>query len=367
MKKKFIVAGELSGDITAAWYIEKKNLKADAYLYGVGGEHMAAHGVELVRRYYDLNITGVLEVVAHLPRIFRIMRELVAYVVAGGFDEVILVDFPGFNIRFAARLKKIMPNIIVTYVAPPQMWCWGAWRVRKIRRYFDNVVVLYPFEEAWYKERGVRAQWIGCSTYDAMEPYMHDEVEKEPLIALIPGSRTSEIHRLASLIVGVAQVLHDKYPMMRFVMPLASSLSEDFIKKSLKDAGLQLDSFPLAFVRGDAEKYHVLQRCCLAVTKPGTVTLELALLDVPSVVFFKISMASFLLAWFLVKVKYMSLPNLLLHKRLLPEAVQRNCTVEYIVTQSLPIIDSFLARGDYHRTFLQEITQLRGLLSFKKN
>lgn len=339
MKNIFIVAGELSGDRTAAWYVHKRKSVATSERWsGVGGDFLRNVGVELFESYKKLNVVGVVEIITHLPRILRIMRKIIDYIVVQKIDEVVLVDFPGFNLRLAKKLKKLRPDLKITYVSPPQLWCWGAWRVKKIKALCDDVVVMYPFEVAWYAQRGVTAQWLGCPIYDALIPYMHDNREVKPLIALIPGSRYGEIERFLPLLAQVARQIQDKYPQVKFVMPLAQSLSEEFMQGQLQKVGLTVN-----LVRSEQEKYTQLRSCCLAITKPGTVTLELALLGVPAVVFFKISWLSYLLGRALIQVKSMALPNLLLDKIVYPECIQERCTAREIVRQvDNRILSSFL-------------------------
>lgn len=360
VKKIFIVAGELSGDRTAAWYVHKrKSMGTPEYWSGVGGDFLRDAGVMLFESYKKLNVVGVMEIISHLPRILRIMRHIIDHIVTQQIDEVVLVDFPGFNLRLAGKLKKLCPNIKITYVSPPQLWCWGAWRVKKIKALCDDVIVMYPFEVAWYAQRGVSARWLGSPIYDALIPYMQEKREQTPLIALIPGSRYSEIERFLPLVAQVAHRLQEKYPQVKFVMPLAQSLSEEFMQEQLKKVGLNVH-----LVRGEQEKYMQLRSCCLAITKPGTVTLELALLGVPAIVFFKISWLSFLLGRALIQVKSMALPNLLLGQIIYPECIQNRCTAHEIVQQAdSRILSSFFGDKKAYHDIEEKLAQLRVLLN----
>ncbi len=366
MKKIFVVAGELSGDRTAAWYINKiKPEHGTIHFEGVGGDFLASTGAVLFERFEQLNVTGLFEIITQLPRLLRIMNNIVNRVIEQQFDEVILVDFPGFNLRLAAKLKQRLPNIKITYVAPPQLWCWGAWRVKKIRMFFNDVVVLYPFEVAWYKQHGVTAQWIGCPTYDAVEQYINLAATKKPVVALMPGSRLSEIERLLPLITDVAKQLHHKYPHLSFVMPLAQSLPTNLVENSIQKNGLLPADFPLALVRAEDEKYKVLGECCLAITKPGTVTLELALLGVPALVFFKISSSTYWLARCLAHVAYMALPNLLLGKTVYPEFIQQRCTPYEIMREADNLLASYFGDNVLYNERVASLDPLRKMLSVK--
>lgn len=366
MKKVFIIAGELSGDRTAAWYLQKRKQQSSAlYWEGVGGDFMQREGVKLVERLEALNLVGGVEIVKHLPRILKFMRWLVAYIVHEKFDEIVLVDFPGFNMRLAALLKKKMPGITVTYVAPPQLWCWGAWRVKKLKKLGANLVVLYPFEVSWYKQRGIDACWLGCPVYDALESFLRQDVPKQPLVALMPGSREGEIVRLLPLLIDVATVLHQKYPQIRFIIPVAASLAPTFMAQQLGGLASKIQKLPVTFIVDDNKKYEVLSSCCLAITKPGTVTLELALLKIPAVVFFKISWITYAIARCVAQVTEMALPNLLLNKIVYPECIQRRCTVEQIVKHADVIINSYLGDRSVYQSIEASLEPLRTMLRSK--
>ncbi len=365
MKKNFIVVGELSGDRTAAWYVNKR-MQQDAHCYweAVGGNFLHALGVVLYERFEKLNVTGVFEVVIHVLHMLRMMRRMVEHIVKNKFDEVVLVDFPTFNLMLAKKLKRVVPHIKITYVSPPQLWCWGAWRVKKIKALCDDVIVIYPFEVDWYKKHGVEAQWLGCPVYDALIPFVQNAIHREPIVALIPGSRPNEIKYLLPVLAAVARNLYQKYPQLKFIMPIAQSLQQDFMERQLRKVGLLESNIPITMVKDDAEKYQCLQSCCLAITKPGTVTLELALLGVPAVVFFKISWPTYLLGRSLIKVKQMALPNLFLDNvaQPYPECIQHNCTPDKITRQADRVLASFFGDKVSYNAKMELLGNIRMLL-----
>jgi lipid-A-disaccharide synthase len=364
MKKVFVIAGELSGDRTAAWYIHQQNMREGlCYWEGVGGDFMRSAGVILFERFERLNIVGVIEVIRHLPRILKFMRYVVEHIVIEKFDEVVLVDFPGFNLKIAGFLKRRIPGVKITYVAPPQLWCWGAWRAKKIKKLCDTVIVLYPFEVAWYKQRGIETIWLGCPSYNALAQYLPQPLTKSQTVALIPGSRIGEIKRFLPLLIKVARALYKKYPQVHFIIPVATSLPQDFMMQQLNGPGIKAKKLPISLVVGkDDEKYTALRSCCLAITKPGTVTLELALLGVPAIVFFKIAWLTYLLGRCVVRVTYMALPNLLLEQEVYPECIQSRCTVEKIVSQADKVLASFFDDRVFYRLCEAALKPLREML-----
>ncbi len=366
LKNIFIVTGELSGDCTAAWYVKKLQQQGpDSKFCAVGGDNLKTLGVTLYKRFEKLNVVGIVEIVKHLPVILGFLNELTKYILDNKFDEVILVDFPGFNLRLAKKLKSADPSIKITYLAPPQMWCWGAWRAKKIKKYCDNVVVLYPFEVEWFKHRGINAQWHGNPVYDKLEPYFNLTQQKEKWIALVPGSRKNEIENFLPICSEIIKFFSNRYTNVKFVIPLAGSLPEDFIERQFKKNNLDMSNQRLILVRSEAEKYSIMSKCCLAVTKPGTVSLELALLKIPAVMIFKISWVTYLLARPLVKVKYMSLPNLLLDAPIYKELIQSDCKIERIIKEADNLFYGFVKQTNDYVMKVNRLQDLRRLLSEK--
>jgi len=357
MKKIFIVTGELSGDRLAAWYVKKlRGQTTEPMTFeGTGGDFVAAEGVLLYKRFEELNVTGIVEIIRHLPKIFRLLAAITDYIVNQNFDEVVLVDFPGFNLRLLKSLKQRNPRIHVTYLSPPQLWCWGAWRVRTLRRWCDHVIVLYPFEVAWYQQRGVTAHWIGSPVSDFLASYRLHSLHKKRLIALLPGSRRSEMETLLPLFLRAAGLVMQHYPDVRFVLPIARSIPERLILAVVEKHGLQEVWKHVHCVEDEHEKFVLLSQCCAALSKPGTVTLELALLHIPTVVAFKISWPTYLIARPLVQVSSMSLPNLLTNKTVFKEIIQYNCTPPVLACELMDIYKAFVYD---HSTYQQEMAKL---------
>lgn len=369
MKKIFIMTGELSGDRLAAWYVHRlRATDPSVQIHAVGGDFLEQEGVTIVERFETLNVVGLTEIVAHLPHILRSLQRIANYIMEQQFDEVILVDFPGFNLRLARlltrlRVKSAGTKPIITYLSPPQLWVWGAWRVRSLKQYCNNVIVMYPFEVSWYARCGVTATWIGNPVYDHVASYRTPIKKFEPRIALIPGSRRSEIERLLPLFLSAAAVVHMRYPAVRFVLPVARSITVEQLEKLVKRHRLQSIWQQVDLVREEDEKYKALARCAMAISKPGTVTLELALLRVPAVVVFKISWFTYLLARPLVKVKHMALPNLLLKKSIFPEIIQYGCTPEHIAQVARAWYEHALRQDGVYAAVLADCDRLATLLA----
>ena len=361
MKKIFIVAGELSGDSIGKWYKEKY-IHKDTYCEGVGGDFLEQSGVVLYKRFELLNITGVVEVIKKLPFIFAFLRELVLYIGQHEFSEVVLIDFPGFNVRLAQRLKKHCPLIKITYVSPPQLWCWGQWRLKKLQQVCDDIVVMYPFEQAWYYHRGVSVRWLGSPVYDRLSPYFDLTVTPQKKIALLPASRPQELVNLFPFCAQFIKQLVARIEGVTFVLPLAESLTVAMVEQQLIRTGLQNYRDKIQIVQHADEKMKALATCCVALTKPGTITLELALLGIPTIMFFKTSKLNYFLAKCVVHVNFMALPNLLASKPLYKEFVQEECTVDAMVDEAIKIIESLGQRYGYYQESRKNLLTMRSLL-----
>jgi lipid-A-disaccharide synthase len=359
MKRTFIVAGELSGDLLGAWYVDQlSECRLTLELHGIGGDRMQQAGVNLHMRFEELNVVGIVEIVRHLPRLLAMINNLARHLVQSGFQELVVVDFPGFNMRLIKLVKRMNPSIRVVYVSPPQLWCWGAWRVKNLKKYCDDVIVIYPFEVAWYAQRGVAARFVGSPVFGHLQPFMTD-VPKKNHIALIPGSRHAEIMLMMPLLASVALPLAKKYPELTFVIPKASSLSEKFFNDHLQASGLAQLGEKIIIVGSDQEKYQALAQCCFAISKPGTVTLELALLRVPTIIAYKVSWLSYLLARLVVTVKFMGLPNLFLGEEIFPEFIQGNCKTEKILAQASKIYEAFLRQEPAYAGMRNKLEKIR--------
>lgn len=364
MNKIFIVAGEVSGDRLAAWYVKRLRAhNANLSFEAVGGSSLQAEGVKLFEHLTALNVVGVVEIIRHLPSIMRFMQRLGDYIIANDFDTVIVVDFPGFNLRLIKQLKQRKPTLTIIYLSPPQLWCWGAWRVRTLKKYTDQIIVLYPFEVEWYRKRGVTVSWQDSPVYEMLEGYREQNVEKKSCVALIPGSRNSEIITMLPLFLQTAAVLLARHPELKFVLPVAPSMDRDVLKKIAQEHNLVSVWQKVMCVSDEREKFMSLAQCCCALSKPGTVSLELALLRVPTVIAFKVSWLTYALARLFVRVKVMGLPNLLLDAIVAPEVIQFKCTPDVLAREVETLYNECAAQSEPYHHRMNRLEELAHMLS----
>lgn len=369
MKKIFIVAGELSGDKLGGWYAQRLLKAGDVELHAVGGDFLKQAGATIYERFEKLNIVGLVEIIKHLRSILSFMTKLADHIVTNNFDEVVVIDFPGFNLRLIKKLKKLNPNIKITYFSPPQLWAWGEGRIKTIKKYVDRVIVLYPFEVEWYKERGVTAEWHGYPFYKKLAPHRSslesqgDLIhKKEASIAILPGTRMIEITRLLPLFLKVIHRLKLLHPSIKIILPLGESIDKALVEKIIRQSSSARWGKDIEIVQGEKEKYEALSKCCVALTKPGTITLELGLLGVPAVVAYRASYVTYFLAKLLVKIEYMSLPSLLLGEQVYPECLQFDCKEKNILHELKRFYIGFVNKTDEYKKTLATLDRLHDIL-----
>jgi len=324
-----IVAGEASGDALGAAFIAAlREREPDAQVFGVAGPKMIAAGCEAWAPAEALSIMGVAEVLRHLPRLWRLRRELVARMLAARPDVFVGIDAPEFNLRLGRRLKRAMP--VVQYVSP-QVWAWRQGRVRTIGASCDLVLCLLPFETRFYGEHHVRAVFVGHPLADRIPLDVDRDAARAALglardgtvIAVLPGSRVGEVTRLGADFAAACALLAARRPGVAFVAPMANgAVREIFAAQWRAQAG----ALPLSLIDGGAERAIIGADVVLVAS--GTATLETLLCQRPMVVAYRLATFTALLlrVFGLVKVPFFSQPNLLAGEKLVPEFFQRAVT-----------------------------------------
>ena len=328
-----IVAGEASGDRHGARLVaEIRRMLPQAQLQGIGGEAMAAQGVSLLARAEDLAVVGLTEVAGRLPAVIQALREVNQVLREKRPALTILIDFPDFNF-LVVRLAK-WRGVPVMYYISPQVWAWRRHRVRTIARYVDRMVVIFPFEEEFYRERGVPVTFVGHPLKETLPELPSRDVllqewglDPERLtLALLPGSRGSEIERHLPLMLAAAQLVSEALPEVQFILPLASTAPRGLVEGMIKEAWEDVPSPgpPLKIIPGQA--YAALAAAHLAVVASGTVTVEAALAGTPTVIMYRLAPLTFQMAKLLIRVDHIGMANLLAGEGLFPELIQEDCT-----------------------------------------
>ena len=332
----YIIAGEASGDLHASNLMRELNkLDSMAVFRCWGGDRMMQEGGVLVKHYRDLAFMGFTEVVMNIRTIISNISFCKKDLLENRPDVLILVDYPGFNLRLAEFAKQ--HGIKVFYYISPQIWAWKQSRVEKIRRSVDRMFVILPFEKEFYKKFDIDVEFVGHPLLDALEQQKGDSEDKDawskqnglsdnPIIALLPGSRKQEISEMLPLMVSVT----DDFPEYQFVIGAAPSIPLEFYQSRLKGnkTPLLLDQTYLLLIHSNA-----------ALVTSGTATLETALFDVPEVVCYKGGRISYLIAKSLIKVKFISLVNLIMDREVVKELIQQELSSLNLKNELKKILD----------------------------
>ncbi|HKJ63807.1 MAG TPA: lipid-A-disaccharide synthase [Desulfopila sp.] len=325
-KSIMIVAGEASGDQHGAALVKAlKGVSRDLSIFGVGGEELGKSGVEILCHSEKLAVMGVTEVFSSLREILKSLRFLKNEMARRRPDLLILIDFADFNLRLAEKARRL--KIPVFYYITPKVWVWRKNRVKKLARCVDCAAVILPFEESYLRERGVRAKYVGNPVLDSVKITLSRSQfcrrygidEDKSVVGILPGSRKKEVSALLPVFLEAARRMQRKYARdLAFCIPLASTLTLETLEQSgLKDYYDELDLHVLPH-----DRFELMASCDAVVAASGTVTLELAILDVPMVVAYKLSQASYLIGKIFIDIPYFSLVNIIAGKNVVTELLQ---------------------------------------------
>lgn len=345
-----LVAGEASGDLHGASLAAAlREMSPDIELFGAGGDHMEAAGVELVYHMRTLAVVGFTEVVRHLGDVRAALNALSEAAQERGVDTVVLIDYPDFNLTLARRLRRRMPDVRIVYYISPQVWAWRAGRIRKIARRVDLMLVILPFEKDLYESTGLRVDFVGHPLLDVISlgadraafAERHGPPPRDTWIALLPGSRRVEVERLLDPMLEAAVSLMLRVGKPRFLIPVSPSLDDAMYEEAL-------ERFPdLAghtYLIHD-DYYAALEHATVAAVCSGTATLEATLTDTPMVVVYRTSWLTYTLAKSLVRVRHIALVNLIAGRRAVPELVQGEVTGPRIADELRTLLNEHARRG----------------------
>ncbi len=312
-----IIAGEASGDKHAASIVrEIVKLKGGIDFWGIGGDNLRGQHVETLFDIRQMHVVGFIEILKRYRFFRNVLQSIVDSATKYKPQLAILVDYPGFNLRLAKKLKRL--NIPVVYYIAPQVWAWKESRLKTIRKYVDDLIVIFPFEVEYFRNHGITAHYFGHPLAERVHDSSIRQLYSKPQIAYFPGSRTEEIDRHMPIIKDVIQALGDNY---HHVIPRSSTTPLDsLIKYQSGDSFEIVDNSDLA-----------LRNATAALVKSGTSALEALLYEVPCAVFYKTSRVSYHIAKQLIKTKFVGIINILAGKLLVQEFIQDNMQVDLIV------------------------------------
>lgn len=349
-------AGEASGDMYAARLAATLKQRADLVIFGMGGPQMRAAGVDIITDQSEVSVVGITEILSHLPSLVRAMRRLVTAAAHRQPAFAILTDFPGFHLRLARKLKPL--GIRNIYFICPQFWAWRPWRVRIVRRRFALALCIFPFEEKFFADAGVPVKFIGHPLVGAVHASLdrqafcreHSLDPQKPIVAILPGSRASELRQHLPVLREACQLIHRQAP-AQFVVAAAPETDLAALRAAFP-SGLTVK-----IVLG--QTYNAVASADAAIISSGTATIEATLLDVPMVVVYRVTPFTALLAKPLVRTRFFSMVNLIAEKRAVPELIQNDFTPQGVAAEILRLLNDPAAR-DAVRRDLAEVRRRLG-------
>jgi lipid-A-disaccharide synthase len=351
-----ICAGEASGDRLGAGLARAlRSLAPEVDLIGMGGDEMAEAGVRLVQHAQEVAVVGFVEVVRHLPTLRRAMGRMEALLHDERPDLLVPVDFPDFNLRLASRARAA--GVPVVYYVSPQVWAWRRGRVRTIRALVRRMLVLFPFEAAFYESEGVPVTFVGHPAAARRRRVSREDLlpslgidPSRPLVALLPGSRRGEAGRLFPILCRAASLLGRGRAALQFAVPRARTIPAGFLEAIARRSGVA------GIGVRDGSYPELLEASDGAAVASGTATLDAALAGVPFVAIYRMQPVSYAIARSLVRVDHIALPNLVAGRRIVPELVQGECTPSLIAAALAGFLDD-PERAEKIRLDLEEVRE----------
>lgn len=319
--KIVVITGELSGEIHAYHLVNALSNSLHIEFSGMGSKRLQEAGVRIIYDYGNISVTGISEILGKLKYIREAFKVIKQHIIRENPSLLILVDFPGFNLKLAKFAKA--RGVPVVYFIPPQVWAWRKSRSHKIREYVNKVICILPFEKKLYDEYGVEAAYVGHPFLNTVKPvlsraefYKKVGIEHEgPVVTILPGSRENEVNKHMPILLSIISKLEQQIDNSTILLPLAENIDFRSVEKHLAKYQTIKTFTGLSY---DAMAYSDI-----AIAASGSVTLEAAILGTPTIVIYKISFLSYILARMLVDVKYISLPNIIANKEIFPEFIQQ--------------------------------------------
>ncbi len=338
MTKVMICAGEASGDLHGASVADAlKTMAPDIGLLGMGGSQMRAAGVEIIYDFADIGVMGFVEIVWNLPKFFRLREYLSTVMDQRRPDVIVLIDYGGFHMALAAVAKR--KNIPVVYYICPKAWVWGKWRAKAIAGWVEKVAAIFPLEAEIYKEAGASVEFVGHPLIDIVKPSLDRAAAysyfgadpRRPLLLLLPGSRFQEVESLLELMLAAANKIRQQLPDCQFFLPVAPTIPIERLESVVRASGV-----PVTFTRDST--YNLMQIADCAIAASGTVTLEAALMELPSVIVYRVQTATYWLIRLVANVSHVGLPNIVTGRRILPELIQNEATADNVSEATLRLM-----------------------------
>ncbi len=355
MSKIMISVGEASGDLHGASVAHAlKAIQPDVKLFGMGGQAMLEAGVDIVYDIADLGIIGFVEIIKNLPRLFRLRDTLAELMERERPDVLVIIDYPGFNMRLA-KIAKSKGIPVVSYISP-SVWAWGRGRAKEVAETVQKVAAIFPFEAEVYVEAGANVTFVGHPLLDIVKTTMNQEETREyfaasansPVVLLLPGSRQQEITNLLPVMLEAGAKIVKELPNCQFFLPVASTISQEMIQNIIS-------RYKVNVILTKDRTYDLMNIATVAIAASGTVTLEASLLKLPTIIIYKTATLTYFLGKILVKIPYISLPNIIAGRKIVPEFLQYAVTADNIANEAMPV----LTTPAIHKAVVTDLEEVR--------
>jgi len=337
-RKIAVIAGEASGDLHASSLIrEIKKINSNLEIFGIGGDRMRREGVELIFHIDKLSFMGFFEVIKKLSFIRGVMKKMTSTIETRRPDLAILIDYPGFNLRFAKKVKNL--GIPVVYYISPQVWAWGGNRVKKMQNLIDQMLVIFPFEKEIYEKFNIDCEFVGHPLLEVTRPILpledfqkkFDIRKNDVVVGLLPGSRWQEVEKILPIMFESSELLKTRIKNLKVLLGLAPTIKKEKMEDLLTQAG-----FGAKIVENLA--YDLMKHADLLLITSGSATLECAILGTPFLVLYKTSLWTYLLAKSLISIPNIALANVVAGKRIVPEFIQNRAVPNQISEEMYGIL-----------------------------
>jgi len=352
-----IIAGEVSGDLIGASLIkELKVLDPGLIFCGIGGDSMKSMGMDLVYHINRMAFLGFTEILKHIPFIKNVQSELLEVIIKREIKKIVLIDYPGFNLNFAEKIKN--SGIKIIYYVSPQLWAWGKGRMKKIKALVDKMLVVFPFEEKLYKDNKVDAEFIGHPLAERIAEYRFlskEELynkfnldESKEILLLMPGSRKNEVEKIFPQMIKAAYMLAGRFD-LQIVTACSSNIDETFFLDISREENYKI-------VRD--HNFDLMKHAKIGIIKSGTSTLEAAYFSLPMVIVYKTSLLTYLIGKRLIKVKNIGMANIILEKNVVPEILQNDVRDTMIFDEAAKI----LSDNEYNNSIKRELSEVKNII-----
>ena len=359
--KFYLISGEPSGDALGARLIDAIRRKdKNAEFYGIGGDSMQKKGLTSLFDISDLAIMGLTEVIPSIPRVLKRISETISDIQKNKPDVVITIDSWSFCARIHKKLRKLNLNIPQVHYVAPQVWAWKKKRARTMHKYIDHLLTLFPQEPKYFTPYNLPTTFVGHPVIESNVvngikgdfKKNHNIPEKNRLMLVLPGSRHNEVERLLPTFLEVVKILHNKYDDFSFVIPTVSTVSKH-VKKLVSSSSL-----PIVVVEGEKERHDAFKNADVAIAASGTVALELAIVDVPHIIAYKVPKLTEWLVKHFIHIQYVNLSNILLGREIVPELLQEDCNADKIIYY----VEQFVKHKPIYKKQIDGFEKVRKLL-----